>query len=344
MVLPGDGGAFSAEPADGTIDTQSVQRSWTSTALAAPAVSPARVPRDADGPAARGVRVSSRALGWVGLNYERRDYQPSTRTLENGSREHLIFVSLASGRIARSSENQWVEHALSPGCVAVLPAGTPVSWRWPTPISVSVLRLEPRFLDQVAQTVLGLEPHEYRLGFAERAHDTAVTNIAAVLAREVVRCRPGSALYAASLANILAVHLLREYAQCAGARTLVSSERAGGAASESMSRSAAQRRTVSDAVAFIHANFPRELSLGDIAEAVHVSPFHLARQFKQSLGVSPHQYLIQVRVNSARWLLLAGSGERSLAEVATAVGFSDQSHLTRHFKRLTGVTPGQFRP
>jgi transcriptional regulator GlxA family with amidase domain len=60
--------------------------------------------------------------------------------------------------------------------------------------------------------------------------------------------------------------------------------------------------------------------------------------------VSPHQYLIQVRVNNARWLLSAGSGERSLAEVASAVGFADQSHLTRHFKRVTGLTPRQFRP
>jgi AraC family transcriptional regulator len=100
---------------------------------------------------------------------------------------------------------------------------------------------------------------------------------------------------------------------------------------------------VSDALAFIHANYARELSLTDIAEAAHLSPFHLARLFKQSLGVSPHQYLIHVRVDSARWLLSAGSGERSLAEVASAVGFADQSHLTRHFKRVTGVTPRQFR-
>jgi AraC family transcriptional regulator len=84
--------------------------------------------------------------------------------------------------------------------------------------------------------------------------------------------------------------------------------------------------------------------LNDIAEAVHLSPFHVARLFKQALGVSPHQYLIQVRVNSARSLLSAGSGERSLAEVASAVGFADQSHLTRHFKRLLGVTPKQLRP
>jgi AraC family transcriptional regulator len=76
---------------------------------------------------------------------------------------------------------------------------------------------------------------------------------------------------------------------------------------------------------------------------VHLSPFHLARLFKQRLGVSPHRYLVQVRVDNARWLLSAGSGARSLAEIASAVGFADQSHLTRHFKRVTGMTPSQMR-
>jgi AraC family transcriptional regulator len=60
--------------------------------------------------------------------------------------------------------------------------------------------------------------------------------------------------------------------------------------------------------------------------------------------VSPHQYLIQVRVNNARALLMAGAGKRSVAAVAEAVGFADQSHLTRHMKRLLGVTPGEVRP
>ena len=63
----------------------------------------------------------------------------------------------------------------------------------------------------------------------------------------------------------------------------------------------------------------------------------------RTFSVSPHQYLIQLRVNSARSLLSAGSGEHSLAELASAVGFADQSHLTRHFKRIVGVTPRQFR-
>ena len=59
--------------------------------------------------------------------------------------------------------------------------------------------------------------------------------------------------------------------------------------------------------------------------------------------MSPHQYLIEVRVHSALALLSAGAERPSLAEVAAAVGFSDQSHLTRQFKRILGTTPKKAR-
>lgn len=108
-------------------------------------------------------------------------------------------------------------------------------------------------------------------------------------------------------------------------------------------RTSAQPRAVTQAIDFIHDNYAGGLSLSDIAAAAHLSPFHLSRIFKKATGVSPHQYLLQVRVNSARALLAAGAGGRSLAEVAAAVGFADQSHLTRHFKRMLGVTPKQMR-
>jgi AraC family transcriptional regulator len=322
--------------------------SLTFEAFAAASYPETHAPPDFSNPAAHSVRMSSRGLGWGALNFERRDYRPSSRALGRGSSEHLIFVGLTAGRVVCDREGERVEHELSPGCVALVPAHTPVSWSWSTRISLSVLRLEPRFLDRVAQSVFGLEPHDYRLVVAERSYDTAITNISGVLAREAMRGERGGQLYAESLASILAVHLLRHYAQRADGRVLDSAstreERAPAAPLEAGSRNGTHPRAVSDALEFIHANYARELSLTDIAGAVHLSSFHLARLFKQCLGVSPHQYVIQVRVNSARWLLSAGSGERSLAEVASAVGFADQSHLTRHFKRVTGVTPRQFRP
>jgi AraC-like DNA-binding protein len=71
------------------------------------------------------------------------------------------------------------------------------------------------------------------------------------------------------------------------------------------------------------------------------NPYHFARQFKAATGLPPHQYVIARRVERARQLLQAGT-DLSLA-VAVHAGFSDQSQFCQHFKRLVGVTPGQFR-
>ena len=79
-----------------------------------------------------------------------------------------------------------------------------------------------------------------------------------------------------------------------------------------------------------------------MAAVAQLSPYHFARQFKAATGLPPHQYIIAHRVERAKELLQAGT-DVSLAAVALHAGFSDQSQFTRHFKRLVGVTPGQFR-
>lgn len=81
-------------------------------------------------------------------------------------------------------------------------------------------------------------------------------------------------------------------------------------------------------------------SLRALALQAGVSPFHVVRRFARATGLSPHQYLIQVRVNAAR-RLLAGGLPPSL--VAAMAGFVDQSHLTVHFKRMTGMTPARYQ-
>src|SRR5262249_10400869 len=83
-------------------------------------------------------------------------------------------------------------------------------------------------------------------------------------------------------------------------------------------------------------------ALADMAGVVGLNPYHFARQFKAATGLPPHQYVIARRVERAKELLQAGTAA-SLAEVALRAGFCDQSQFTRHFKRLVGVTPGQFR-
>jgi AraC family transcriptional regulator len=75
---------------------------------------------------------------------------------------------------------------------------------------------------------------------------------------------------------------------------------------------------------------------------VGLNPYHFARQFKAATGLPPHQYVITRRVEQAKHLLKAET-DLSLAEVAVRAGFYDQSQFSHHFKRLVGVTPGQYR-
>jgi AraC-like DNA-binding protein len=89
----------------------------------------------------------------------------------------------------------------------------------------------------------------------------------------------------------------------------------------------------------MHAEYGRELRLEDLAGEVGLTTFQLIRLFKRTVGLTPHAYLTQVRLGMAcRQLRHAPA----LAEVATAVGFYDQSALNKHFKRCYGITPRQF--
>jgi transcriptional regulator of acetoin/glycerol metabolism/AraC-like DNA-binding protein len=92
---------------------------------------------------------------------------------------------------------------------------------------------------------------------------------------------------------------------------------------------------------YVDAHLGASMDLAMLAGIAGVSIHHFARGFKQSAGVTPHHYLVQKRVERARDLL--AQTDLPMSEIAYAVGFSDQSHLARHFRQMLGVTPGQFR-
>jgi transcriptional regulator GlxA family with amidase domain len=83
------------------------------------------------------------------------------------------------------------------------------------------------------------------------------------------------------------------------------------------------------------------IDLSMLAGVAGLSVHHFARQFKQSIGVTPHHYLTQKRVERAQEML--AQTDLSLSEIAYAAGFSDQSHLARHFRHMLGTTPREFR-
>jgi AraC family transcriptional regulator len=94
-------------------------------------------------------------------------------------------------------------------------------------------------------------------------------------------------------------------------------------------------------VEYIEEHLDGSPSLEQMAATAHLSVYHFARQFRAATGLPPHQYVISRRVERAKQLLQ--EGDLSLAEVAAAAGFADQSKLSHTFKRVVGVSPRQFR-
>jgi AraC-like DNA-binding protein len=90
---------------------------------------------------------------------------------------------------------------------------------------------------------------------------------------------------------------------------------------------------------YINQNFREQITLEDLSEIAGVSPFHLNRTFTAVTGISPHSYQIHRRIEFSKRLLIEGN---SIAYVSAESGFTDQSHYTRFFKKITGTTPGRF--
>jgi AraC-like DNA-binding protein len=101
----------------------------------------------------------------------------------------------------------------------------------------------------------------------------------------------------------------------------------------------AEQKYIDRVRSYLEERYAENVTLDDLARFVNLSPYHLLRLFRQQTGLPPHTYLTQVRVRRARSLLRAGV---PIAETALQVGFTDQSHLSRHFKRTVGVPPGQY--
>jgi transcriptional regulator of acetoin/glycerol metabolism/AraC-like DNA-binding protein len=91
----------------------------------------------------------------------------------------------------------------------------------------------------------------------------------------------------------------------------------------------------------IESHLGDNISLEVLAADARLSLYHFARAFRQSMGISPHRYVMQQRVRKAQDML--ARTELPLANIALAVGFADQSHFSRHFRRLVGITPSGFR-
>ncbi len=269
--------------------------------------------------------VSSQSLGWKDIQFSHWvDVKPqgvSCELLIN----HLIVVNASPRPVAviKLIEGKRERRSAMPGETTVLPAGEYSGYGWEKPLSSFHIEMTPDFLQKVAMEMDAPHGDHLTIASAFDRRDSRLLQMAGWLSDEARDGGPGSGMYIDSLAHLVAVHLLRYYSS----RSTVQLPSHGKMTNAQIAR----------AIEYLHENMETDVRLADLSRAVNVCASYLTRLFKKATGSTPHHYLIRMRVERAKQLLL--STNETIAEVAARVGFSDQSHLNRHFKRIFGVTP-----
>jgi AraC family transcriptional regulator len=272
------------------------------------------------------VVLSSAGTKWSDVVVEQHRY-PRSELADVMFKRHVIAINIGHSNTCECKKEGRFQRVFMPrGAISFFPSHQPFSCRTKAKrgmlANLLVLALNPVFVSRIAE---GLELVADRIELTEQRGivDPTLRYIAMALR---VAVQTGDALdhmYGEALSTALAAHLLREY----GAAVLRPKRQYGRLPCQKLAR----------AVEYIQDQLDADLTVFGIAQAVDMSPDHFTRLFKKSTGQTPYQYVVEARVRKAKELLT--TGKFNISEAASHVGFVDQSHLTRHFKRVFGLPP-----
>jgi AraC family transcriptional regulator len=177
----------------------------------------------------------------------------------------------------------------------------------------------------------GAMVHDYQIRYLAGLHDDLIRQIAWTLLEELQKPTPAGRVLVETLSLALTARLVQLYAN--------QSPAAGDDPMRTGQRLDDQR--LNRVLEFMAQRVEEDISIDDIANVACLSPFHFIRMFHNSMGVPPHRYLNQLRVERAKTLL--AEGNTPLCDIAMKSCFSSQANFTRAFHRATGMTPGAYR-
>lgn len=241
--------------------------------------------------------------------------------------EYMI-ISYRSGTtpVHRRAGGGWKDENLGVRDLTMLTRSCRSEWSWTSPIEVSHLYLSQSFIEDIANEVFETSVSSVRLGDVLRTRDLGINRCVSVIEGEADMPDAGGKLIVDAAARELGVRLLRRYCD-----SWIEDARLG-------RLSPAQERA---ARTFVQEQIGANLSYQDAAREVGLGPWNFAKRFKASFGVTFHQFVTEQRVAFAKREVMQTS--KPLKTIAMDFGFSDQSHMTRAFRRGLGITPGELR-
>ncbi|MGS2717217.1 helix-turn-helix domain-containing protein [Eionea flava] len=256
------------------------------------------------------------------------------------ARNHHGFGLLISGSIKGSFQHnygKWKKAELGNNQWIMSPAkGNAMNWRWKAdspedvPLSVVDFHLSPKVMADVASQALDIDgdsvielPHKLNIP------DKQLGELALYILSESKKNNPYGQLFIDTAAQLFAVHLLNNH--CSTPNKILKNEYTNKLSSDRCKK----------VTEYIEEHITEDLSLIELANAANLSVYHFSREFKQTTGCSPHQYVTQRRVEKAKHLLATTS--LPIDHIAWQVGIKRLSHFSTLFKRSVGVTPTTYR-
>lgn len=272
--------------------------------------------------------LSSRNQGWENIVIEQFQH-PAGEGRFHYSDEHAICLSLAPRpvRLLQTQGDKTHTGQYAKGDICITPAKVPFFARWDSDDRFLQVRITSRFIESVARETIDTNSNRLELIPEFRTRDPQIEAIGMLLLSELKQENLGGRLYIESLANILAVHLLRQYAAAKPRLTIYE----GGL----------RERQLLQVLEYINEHLNQDIKLADLAQLLGMSQFHFSHLFKQSIGTAPYQYLLQQRLERAKQLLK--QTDHSIMDIALECGFNSHSHLSKQFRQFTGMTPRAYR-
>lgn len=212
------------------------------------------------------------------------------------------------------------------GDVEIIPWGMAGSWELKQPDTAFVMSLAPGMIQSAAHDS-GLDAAAIELRSRFHIRDHQIEHIAWALKSEMEQGSPSGRLYRESLATALAVHLVRNYSSLSRPAVRVNGKISPG--------------KLKQVLLFIEDHLAQDLSLVEVARAAESSASHCNVLFRESMGISVHQYVIRRRVERAAWMLR--QSHLPISQIALETGFAHQSHLAMHMRRILGTSPRKLR-
>ncbi len=264
---------------------------------------------------------------WNELSIRGYKYKPSDISAPRLADYLIVLYTGGPTRMSRHVDGPRITSDIVFGDVSLLTRSVESEWCWKDDIEVLHIYLESELVQRVVNSMFDRDVADLNLRDVLKVRDDLLTGMGHMLIREASSDLSGTRLYAESIGHQMCIHLLRNYFDL---------KFTGPSLSGRLDR--VKMRRVQE---FIEEHLGEDLTLVSLANIAGVSASYFSHLFRNSLAVAPHQYLLKRRLEHARDLL--ENSRRSIAEIASATGFSDQSHLTRQFKRRFGITPQQCR-